>query len=72
MSLHETICVCLNIQRKKHRLAKLRLIICELSGVDSECQNFRTQLFQSCAPRGDLGLRRDTPDTYKGGVGMRT
>ena len=60
------------LPEEKHRLAKLRLIISEISGVASECQDFRTQLLQSCAPRGDLGLGRDTPDTYKGGVGMRT
>ena len=58
------------LPEEKHRLVKLRLIICEISGVDSESRDFRTQLFQLCAPHGALGLRGDTPHTYKDGVGM--
>ena len=58
------------LPEEKHRLVKLRLIICGISGVDSESQDFRTQLFQLCAPHGALGLRRDTPHTYKDGSGM--
>ena len=46
---------------EKHWLVKLRLFICEIFGVDSESQDFRTQLFQLCAPHGALGLRRDMP-----------
>ena len=46
------------LPEEKHRLVKLRLIICEISGADSESQDFRTQLFQLCAPHGALGLRR--------------
>ena len=60
------------LPEEKHRLVKLRLFICEISGVDSESQDFRTQLFPLCAPHGALGLRRDTPHTYKDGVGMLT
>ena len=58
------------LPEEKHRLVKLRLIIYEISGVDSESQDFRTQLFHLCAPHGALGLRRDTPHTYKDGSGM--
>ena len=49
------------LPEEKHWLVKLRLIICEISGADSESQDFRTQLFQLCAPHGALGLRRDMP-----------
>ena len=60
------------LPEEKHWLVKLRLIICEISGADSESQDFRTQLFQLCAPHGALGLRRDTPHIYKDGVGTLT
>ena len=46
------------LPEEKHRLVKLRLIICEISRVESESQDFGTQLFQLWAPRGSWTQKR--------------
>ena len=38
---------------EEHRLQKLRLIICELSGVASDAQGFRNKLQTSCVHPGE-------------------
>ena len=56
------------LPEERHRLVKLSLIICEISGVASKSRDFWTWLFQLCAPCGALGL----PHTYKDAEGMLT
>ena len=55
---------------KKHRLAKLRLIICAVSGDDCESRAFRTRLPQLYVPPGAQELKDDMHRIFKGGVGM--
>ena len=57
---------------EKHRLQKLRLIICELSGVASDAQGFRNKLQTSCVHPGEPKPKRDMPAMWQSGAGMRT
>lgn len=56
---------------KTHRLKKLRLIICAVSGDVYESRVFRTQLPQLYVPPGVQGLKNDMHLTSVGGAGMR-
>ena len=51
---------------------KLRLIICELSGVASDAQGFRNKLQTSCVHPGEPKPKRDMPAMWPSGAGMRT
>ncbi len=57
---------------EEHRLQKLRLIICELSGVASDAQGFRNKLQTSCVHPGEPKPKRDMPAMWQSGAGMRT
>ena len=57
---------------EEHRLQKLRLIICELSGVASDAQGFRNKLQTSCVHPGEPKPERDMPAMWQSGAGMRT
>ena len=57
---------------EKHRLRKsLRLIICEVSGKDSDAQDFRKHLRQSCAHHGEVAQVDCTPAISHAGRNMQ-
>ena len=56
---------------EEHRLQKLRLIICELSGVASDAQGFRNNLQTSCVHPGEPKPKRDMPAMWQSGAGRR-
>ena len=56
----------------KHRLRRtLCLIICTVSGKDSDARDFRRQLPQSFAHRGGVAQADSMPLTLQDGRGMR-
>ena len=57
---------------EEHRVQKLRLIICELSGVASDAQGFRNKLQTSCVHPGEPKPKRGMPAMWQSGAGMRT
>ena len=57
---------------EKHRLCKtLRLIICEVSGLDSDTRGFHSKLPLLSVPRGGGAHKNNMPHTSQSGKGMR-
>ena len=73
MSAMENLLVLPTNLEAKHRLQKaLCLIICEVSGRDSEALFHLRQLAQSCAHPGVAAPADNMPHTPRGGRGMQT
>ena len=73
MSATENLLVLPTNPEVKHRLQKaLCLIICEVSGTDSEALFHLRQLAQSCAHPGVAAPADNMPHTPRGGRGMQT